>query len=518
MRVQLAGQGVSASEGGMFPRRSLPALLAAPALRPARAQVATRMALLHLNDFHSRHEPITVTSAVCRPGETCFGGSARIATAIAEAREAARAEGRAALLLEAGDAFLGSLFFSQHEGLAEAQVQRAWGVQGFALGNHEFDLGPEALARYIAAIPFPVLSANLDATSEPALAGKVRPTIAFRREAMRVVVVGLTTPDTPGISSPGPNLRFTDPVEAANRAVWEARREGAATVVLLSHLGLAADRRLAAEVAGVDVILGGHSHTLVAPPVLVEGPDRPVVIVQAGAHGRWLGRLDLDLAADGRVAHSAQRMRELTADIAEDAAVAALVAQLGAPLEALRRRVVGRLPVALSNAACGSAPCEIGALVAEVMRAAAGAEIGWQNGGGVRAGLPGGEVTMGDVLAALPFGNTTARMVLRGTSLLEALENGLGRLPGPSGRFPQLAGLRFTADAARPAGQRVTAAEVREAAGTWRPLEPGRAYSVATNSFLRRGGDGYTVFAEAALEARDDGPALDDLLARALAR
>lgn len=504
----------------MLRRRALPALLpplvAAPALRPAQAQAATRMALLHLNDFHSRHEPIAVTSAACRVGETCFGGSARMATAIAEAREAARAEGRAALLLEAGDAFLGTLFFAHHEGQAEAQVQRAWGVQGFALGNHEFDLGPEVLARYIAAVPFPVLSANLDATAEPALAGKIRPTIAFRREAMRVVVVGLTTPDTPGVSSPGPNLRFTDPLEAANRAVWEARREGPATVVLLSHLGLDADRRLAAEVAGVDVILGGHSHTLVAPPVMVEGPDRRVLIAQAGAHGRFLGRLDLDLAADGRVALSSQVMRELTAEIMEDRSVAALVAQLAAPLEAIRRRVVARLPAALGNAGCGTAPCEIGGLVAEAMRRAVDAEIGWQNGGGVRAGLPEGEVTLGDVLSALPFGNTTARMMLRGSALLAALENGLGRLPAPAGRFPQLAGLRFTADATRPPGSRVVVAEVRGADGAWAPLDPARAYSVATNNFLRRGGDGYSVFAEAALEARDDGPLLDDALVRLL--
>lgn len=502
----------------MFSRRALPLFLAAPALRPAAAQATTRMALLHLNDFHSRHEPIAVTSAACRPGETCFGGSARIATAIGQAREAARADGRGALLLEAGDSFLGSLFFSHYEGMAEAAIQRAWGVQGFALGNHEFDLGPEVLARYIAAIPFPVLSANLDATAEPALAGKLRPTITFRREAMRVVVVGLTTPDTPQISSPGPNLRFTDPLEAANRAVWEARREGAATVVLLSHLGLGADRRLAAEVAGVDVILGGHSHTLVAPPVVVDGPDRGVLIVQAGAHGRFLGRLDLDLTTEGRVATSMQQMRELNAGIGEDAAVAALVAQLAAPLDAIRRRVVARLPEALSNATCGAQPCEIGALVAEAMRQAMGAEIGWQNGGGVRAGLPGGEVTMGDVLAALPFGNTTARLVLRGAALIEALENGLGRMPAPSGRFPQLAGLRFAADAARPTGARVVSAEVREADGNWRPLDHGRAYHVATNNFLRRGGDGYTIFAEAALDARDDGPLLDDVLVRLLSR
>jgi 5'-nucleotidase/UDP-sugar diphosphatase len=122
------------------------------------------------------------------------------------------------------------------------------------------------------------------------------------------------------------------------------------------------------------------------------------------------------------------------------------------------------------------------------------------------------------VLAALPFGNTTTRLVLRGAALIEALENGLGRLPAPSGRFPQLSGLRFTADATRPAGSRVVSAEIRGADGHWQPLDPGRAYSLATNNFLRRGGDGYAVFAEGALEARDDGPLLDDVLVRLIGR
>jgi 5'-nucleotidase len=299
--------------------------------------------------------------------------------------------------------------------------------------------------------------------------------------------------------------------------VWEARREGPATVVLLSHLGVGADRRLAAQVAGVDVILGGHSHSLIAPPAQVDGPDRPVLIAQAGAHGRWLGRLDLDLAADGRVAALQPAMRELDGGLAEDAVVAQLVAQLAAPLEALRREVVGRLPAALSNQGCGSGACALGTLVAEAMRRATGAEIGWQNGGGLRAGLPGGEVTMGDLLSTLPFGNTVARVTLRGEALRAALENGLSRLPGPSGRFPQLAGLRFTADPARALGERALAIEVEEAPGEWRPLDPARAYRVATNNFLRRGGDGYAAFAEQALEATDDGPLLEDAV-RALLR
>jgi len=489
------------------------AFLAAPALvLPAAAQDAARVALLHLNDFHSRHDPLGPSGAACRPGDACVGGAARIAAAI----KAARAEGAAPLLLDAGDQFLGSLFFTAHEGLAEARMQRLWGVNAMALGNHEFDLGPEGLARYLEAVEFPVLAANLAATEEPLLAGKLRPTASFRSAAARLVVAGLVTPETPTLSSPGPRLRFTDPAEAANRAVWEARREGPATVVLLSHLGAAADRRLAAAVQGVDVILGGHSHTLIAPPEVVAGPDRPVLLAQAGAFGRHLGRLDLTLAADGRVVAHQGGTRPITQDMPEDPEAAALVAELAAPLAALRAQVVFTLSAPLPADGCGRAPCPLGETVAEAMRQAMRAEIGWQNGGGLRAGLPGGAVSRADLLTTLPFGNVTVRITLRGALVLEALEAALARLPAPSGRFPQLAGLRFTADAARPPGRRVVAAEVRAADGAWRPLEPERAYSVATNDFLRRGGDGHEAFRQP-LEAMDDGPPLEDTLIRLMA-
>jgi 5'-nucleotidase len=491
-------------------------ILAAPVLRPAAAQAEARISLLHLNDFHSRHEPISALNAACRPGQPCFGGSARIMTALAEARAAAQAEGRAAVTLDAGDAFLGSLFFTHHQGLAEAAVQRLWGVQAMALGNHEFDRGPAVLAAYADAAGFPLLCANLDAGAEPALAGRIRPSLELRHGDARLVVLGLVTPDVPSLSSPGPRLRFTDPFEAAERAVWEARRAGMGTVIVLSHMGLAADRRLAEQVAGLDAILGGHSHTLLAPPEVMSGRAGAVPIVQAGAFGRHLGRLDLDLRADGRVAGFAQAMRELPAEVAEDAEVAATVARFAAPLAELRARHVATLVEALPNAGCATAPCALGALVAGAMRRELRAEIGWQNAGGLRAGLPAGAVSWGDVLATLPFSNTTARLVLRGGDILAELEHALGALPDRSGRYPQLDGLRFEADAGRPPGRRVLQAELREPDGEWRRLDPARAYSVATNDFLRRGGDGYATFATRALEARDDGPLLEEVLVRRL--
>lgn len=493
------------------------------ALRPAPAQAAARVSLIHLNDFHSRHEGAEANGGGCRDGRPCLGGSARLVGAVKAARDAARAEGRASLALDAGDQFMGSLFYTHHRGLAEAAIQRAWGVDVMALGNHEFDHGPETAARYIRALGAPVLAANLDTRADATLDGLVRPFATVERGGARLVVIGLITEATPTIASPGPHLRFLEAEEAAARAVAEARTAGPATVVLLSHRGFEADRRLAARIPGVDAIIGGHSHTILAngpgaagpAPVLVDGPDRPVRIVQAGALGRFLGRLDLDIGADGRIVAHGAELAEIGPDLPEDAEAKAIVARFAAPLGALRGRPVATATLALDNAACRAGECAIGNLITEAMLASVpSADVALQNGGGIRAGLPAGAITYGDVLAVLPFGNTLATAMLRGAHLLAALENGLSQ-PG-AGRFPQVAGLRLVVDLAAPAGQRIVSAEVTrgERAG---PLDPERAYRIVTNNFLRQGGDGYAALRDHALEAYDSGPLLEEVVAAHLA-
>ncbi|MFC0387308.1 bifunctional metallophosphatase/5'-nucleotidase [Muricoccus vinaceus] len=492
--------------------------LAAPALRRAHAAEGARIALIHMNDFHSKHEGVAEGGSVCRADAPCAGGAARLAGAIGEAMAAARAEGRAPFLLDAGDQFMGSLYYTHHRGLAEAAVQRAVGTMAMALGNHEFDNGPENLARYAAAVPFPLLSANLHTAEEPLLRDRVQAFTVLESDGARIGVVGLTTPDTAGSSSPGPRLRFTDPLEAADRAAFALRRQGVGTVVVLSHLGLPADRHLAAEVEGIDAVIGGHSHLLLAnglagavgpSPLLVAGKGRDVRIATVACHGRYLGRMDLDLGADGQVAAHGGSVRPIGAGVAEDPAVAAIVAEYARPLGELRRKPVGLAAGPFPDAGCREGECALGSLIAEAALARSpGAEIALLNGGGLRASLPGGVLTFGDVLAVLPFGNTLATLTIRGGALREALENGLSGLPVPRGRFPQVAGLRFTFDPAASPGQRLR--EVRTADG---PLDPDRAYRVVTNNFMRAGSDGYGVLRDAALEAYDDGPPLEEVLA-----
>lgn len=500
--------------------------LALPALHRARAEAASRLALLHLNDFHAKHDGQQGSGAACRLDRPpCLGGSARLASGLDLLEAEARAEGRPSLRLDAGDQFTGSLYHTAHAGRAEAAVQRATRTQTMALGNHEFDGGPARLAAYAALLPFPLLSANLDATREPSLQGAFRSHVVFASGGARLGIIGLTTETTPQASSPGPTLAFRDAREAAERAIAAIRAEGPATIVLLSHLGLAADQALAASLPGVDVILGGHSHTLLADlpgadgpsPILVDGPDRMVRILQAGAYGRWAGRFDLDLAPDGRVLAHGGRVLPITPDLPEEPAVAAIVAEYGRPLAELRARPVGRSPAALPNTECRKGECALGSLVAEAMLAAVpGAEIAVTNGGGLRAGLPEGAVSLGDVLEVLPFGNTLATLTLRGGDLRATLEAGLARYAENGGGFPQVAGLRYGFDPAAPAGQRLRGVEVAEAGG-FRPLDDARAYRVVTNNFNRRGGDGYVAFRDRALDAYDNGPPLEDVAAAYLA-
>lgn len=479
-----------------------------PLLRAARGEVVHRVTLLHLNDFHSRHGPVDPRALSCQPGVAdCFGSSPRLATAIREQRAAAAADGRTVFLLDAGDQFQGSLFYTAHHGLAELAVQHAVGTDVMTLGNHEFDNGPANLARYIDGARFPVLAANIDASAEPALAGRLRPFTVLERDGFRLGVVGLSTQEARTSSSPGPNVRFNDPGAALPAAIAAARAEGAQLIVLLSHLGLPIDRTL----TGPAVIVGGHTHTLLSNdepgasgpyPTLGAGP----LIVQAGAYGRYLGRLDLDLAADGAVLRYGGGCRHVGLDLAEDPEVAAVVAAFAAPLEALRRRPVTTLEQPLDAPSCRIGPCRFGYLTADTLRKAAhGATIGLMNAGGLRVGLPAGPLTLGQVLDAMPFGNTLATATLTGADLVETARHGLSA-PG-RGAFAQWAGLRLSG----------LAFEVEAADGSWGPIDPAARYHLATNNFIRSGGDGYTALRDRAIDPYDSGPGIADLLADALA-
>ncbi len=506
-------------------RLFLGALGTLPLTRLAEGAEAHRLTILHMNDFHARHEPVDARALACAPDRpACFGGAAHLASAIAAERGAAQADGRQVLLVDAGDQFQGSLFYSAWKGEVELAVMHALGTEAMAVGNHEFDHGPANLARFVRAARFPVLSANTDAESDPDLRGLLRPHAMIDKAGLRIGLVGLTTQQTAIGSSPGPLVRFTEPAEALTRSAAALRAAGARLVIALSHLGLDIDMTLAGRVPGVDVVVGGHTHTLLSDSepgaagpahMAVGGPAGRAVVVQAAAYGRYLGRLDIDLAEDGTVLAYGGDCRHVSLALPEEPRVAAIVAHYAAQLEGVRRRVVGRAEAPVGNTTCRIGECALGSFIADAMLASVrGADIALMNAGGIRTGLPGGELTLGDVLTMLPFGNAVATLQLSGTDLQAAIANGLARMG--AGAFPQVAGLRITWNPLAPAESRLLALEVGGAGG-YAPIDPARLYRVVTNNFLRSGGDGYAVLRDRAIAPYDAGPGLDETVAAAIA-
>ncbi|GAB5373632.1 MAG: hypothetical protein AcusKO_00940 [Acuticoccus sp.] len=250
---------------------------------------------------------------------------------------------------------------------------------------------------------------------------------------------------------------------------------------------------------------------------MVERPDGKTPIVQAGAYGRYIGKIDLTFNDAGEVVSFNGDTSEIDASVTPDAKVAARVTELAKPLDEIRKEVVGEttVPIDGSRETCRSQECTMGVLVADAMLdrvASQGVQIAIQNGGGLRSSIDEGPVTMGEVLTVLPFQNTLSTFQLSGKDVLAALENGVSQVEEGAGRFPQVAGIRYTADFSAPAGERIKSVEVGND-GSWAPLDPDATYGVVSNDYMRQGGDGYAVFAENATNVYDYGPSLENVVA-----
>lgn len=300
----------------------------------------------------------------------------------------------------------------------------------------------------------------------------------------------------------------------------------------LSHAGFGRDRDVAATVDGLDVIVAGHTHTYLSNtdeeaegpyPVVVNSPSgAPVLIVSDFTWGKYLGRLDVTFDESGVPVAWEGNPITLDASVPEDPDVLAQAQALNAPLEELRSQIVGSAAVDLNGerASCRFEECSMGNLITDAIlwkTAVEGTQIAFENGGGIRASIAAGEVSLGDVLEVLPFGNTIATFELTGADVWAALENGVSRAENPenegTGRFAQVAGLRYTWNPNLPAGSRVVSVEVQNPDGTYTPLDPNAVYKVAANDFMRGGGDDYSVFAEKAIDPYDYGPTLADAVA-----
>jgi 2',3'-cyclic-nucleotide 2'-phosphodiesterase (5'-nucleotidase family) len=427
-------------------RRTALILLLAVLLPVAALAQTTRLTFLHTNDNYE----IVPTRG--------WGGFAQLMTVLKEQRAASTS----ALTTFGGDLLSPSIMSGFQRGAQMIELMNAVGTDMAVLGNHEFDFGPAVLRQRLAESRFPWLATNV--TRSGKLLEGAADYLVRDMGGVKVGFFGIVTPETTRLSSPGPEISFASPLETAKTAVRVLRERGAEVIVALTHLDLVDDREIAKALPEIALILGGHDHDALT---MLEGGT---LIHKSGADARYLGVVDLLVArrsaspgTPGIALTHAWRMIPVR-DMAPDPEIATLVkrhvdaldnelsveiATINGPLDS-RRLVVREREAAIGN------------LIADAIRAAVGAEVALINGGGIRGDRTyqaGTRLTRRDILTELPFGNATVVLELRGSDLLEALENGVSRVEERVGRFPQVSGMSFglqsraCADAPRPRSQ-----------------------------------------------------------------
>ncbi|MEW6049220.1 MAG: 5'-nucleotidase C-terminal domain-containing protein [Bacillota bacterium] len=456
------------------------------------AAIAAQLDILHFNDTYTL-EPVDGGK---------LGGMPRLATLVKQART----QNPEALLLFAGDVISPSIMSSVFKGEQMIEAFNALGVDVSTFGNHEFDFGDEVLAQRVRESTFTWVVANVVDPEGRPFPGTY-PFVVRQMSGVSVGLLGLVTPESKVLSSPGAQWRFIDPVEAARKAIAQMRAMGAQVIVALTHQTMADDVRLMREVPEIDLVIGGHEHDVMRE--VVDGR----LIAKAGSDNRYLGVVSLTIEG-GRVVGFKDRMMTVDQSVPDDRAMAALVNKWTANLSREMDVVIGQAAVDLDarNSTVRLQEAALGNLVADAIREAVGAQIAITNGGGIRtnAVLPAGSIRRRDVVAWLPFGNVVVKLDVTGAQIRAALENGVSQVEKTAGRFPQVSGLRFAFDPSRPAGQRVLWIRVNG-----QPLDESAHYILATNDYMLRGGDGYEIFKDAKVLLD---PAAGPLMAEVVAR
>lgn len=473
----------------------------APAHHKATPDDGLELRLLHVNDTHAFLAGIDDRMNACFEATDCRGGLARISAAI----RATRQEQDNIIALDAGDQFQGTLFYSVNKWPMIAAADALLPYDAMTLGNHEFDEGCRELARFLEAQPLPVLAANLVPQHGCPLAGsRIRPYLVRMVRGTRVGVIGLANDEVTGLAAACPQTAFRDARTTLQRYVTELEAQGIRHIIAVTHLGLERDRELARSVNGIDVIVGGHTHTYLGPgskdgpyPIVEHAPDgSPVLVVTAARATRYLGDLSITFDAAGIPVAWTGGPRELVPALPQDEAMTRLVANYAESLERYRTEIVGRHNIQMPDGmeACRKGDCFSGLLTADAFLEygrTQGARLALVNGGGIRASLPAGDISRGDLLALHPFDGQVYVREYSGQQIREALEHAVS---GPDGEGPQLlqvAGLTYEADTSRPAGQRLRSVHIVDEQGQRHALNPQRRYGVVLSDFLASGGDGF---------------------------
>ena len=436
------------------------------------------------------------------------GGAARIAGLVKELKW--RNGNASTLFLTSGDDFLGPVFRA-FGGIPTTflwdQIADVWEP-----GNHEFDQGPEVLGKTLDYSTVPMICANLDISKEPALNGKIKPDVIKIVGNTKIGIFGLITPNVNILSNLGKNITVNPDLEAVSNAeIKKLKGEGADVIVALTHIGVDADKELASKVDGIDIIVGGHSHTLIQTPIEITTPDGgKTIIVQDGARAAYLGELTFYVGKRGIKSYK-WTLHLLDSSVPSDPFTEKLVNYFEAKMPPPEKVGESLVDLSAKKEVVRGGEAALGNLFADSMNEAVGTTIAVDNGGGIRGDkvYPKGEITTATITQMHPFGNSIVVVKLTGKQFKEVLERGAAALHAKNdprdpktidtGAFLQVSGIKEIIDADKTPqqldstnskivvpGERVVSITING-----EPLDMNKTYSVAVNDYMGHGGDGY---------------------------
>ncbi|MBE7638604.1 bifunctional metallophosphatase/5'-nucleotidase [Sneathiella sp. P13V-1] len=439
----------------------------------------TKITLLHTNDMGEM------------AGKPGYGGFPELATLLKLHRD----ENPSAITTFGGDLISPSLMSGLSKGTEMVAMMNALKLDVAVLGNHEFDFGADVARARIKEAKFKWLASNVRTVDGEDALGST-PIFLKKVGDFTVGFFGLTTEETVDLSSPGEKVEFANVIETGNQMVAELKSKGADVIVALTHLDYAEDIKVARQVKGIHVILGGHDHRVIAMQ------ENGVSILQSGSDLRYLGVLDLDVSVVEK--RGKKKLQVIpsweivaTKDIPANPEIAKMVSDYAMALDKELDVAVGKTSVELdtTRVSVRTKQTVFGQFIAESMRQKVGADIGFTNGGGIRGDRTykaGTVLTRKDILTELPFGNVTVSLEVSGKDLAALVEHSVSKIEDGAGRYGQYANLEFILNASKPAGERVSDIKVGGA-----PLDITKTYIIATNDYVAKGGDGYAMLKDA---------------------
>lgn len=526
------------------------------------------LSLAHINDTHSNFEPSRVHFSVNLGLKSLditshSGGYARLGYHISKAREQADQSKTPFLFLHGGDSFQGTLYFSHFKGKANAHLLNLLAPDAMVIGNHDIDEGNARLAEFAKQIDFPLLAGNMDLSQEnihkPGNLRTVANILAYDEQTQlasylekpfydkKLAIIGITLDQMKEIARPDPDTHFVDAIATTARTVAHLHAKGIKHIIVLSHLGLDQDKRLAEQVDGISLIVGGHTHTLQGDFSALGLSNIPygetihgTPIVHAGKYAETLGLAEIEFDAAGRaislkggnyfmldkqfMLSSSEQVDDTDYQAVQqrfnehpyvlwdeaDEDIHGVIHDIYRPAIAeMENKVLALVPKNLVHTRLPSKALphgsEIAPWVSRSMFQEAKLEdprihFALHNAGGVRQSVAQGRLTLADVLGQLlPFELPLVKYEIQGQYLYQALESAINAATNNSvrgtgaGSFPYTYGLRYYYDGRRPMGERLFKLEMMQQDGLslWYPVQPDALYVGVSTSYTAAGKEGY---------------------------